>query len=228
MTSTALLGWCPGTTLKQVACHPRMSPAYSALWRITCDWTLKMCTAFPKNVIESTLHRLAGLLRPGRENTTDTTVLDNWTIQQWYSTASIRTLHPPPWCQNHPHQTPLHGLDQTPFQYKQEGSTDYRNIMVTSHSLHERLHGIPKWLGLLVAVFFSLAHFQFFPSCISDHPPSYVGGELTVTTKPILPHFIYIIRKHFLSPLLIYSIRISYLVFNFIFVCFSFYFTQTY
>jgi hypothetical protein len=64
--------------------------------------------------------------------------------------------------------------------------------------------------------FFS-RHFNNVPSCISGYPPIYAGGQLTVTTKPILPHLIYI-RKHFLSPLLIHLIRISFLFFNFIFM----------
>lgn len=54
-------------------------------------------------------------------------------------------------------------------------------------------------------------HFNNVPCCISGYPPTYAGGQLTVTTKPILPHFIYI-RKHFLSPLFIYLIRISFLL----------------
>jgi len=120
--------------------------------------------AFPKNVIRYTLHRLTGLLGPGRKNTNDTTVTDNWASQQWYSTASIRTLHPPPRYQNHPHQTLLHGLTRTPSQQEQEGSLDHGYIKETSHLLHERVHGITKMVRFACGHVFSLPwDVQFFP-----------------------------------------------------------------
>ena len=94
------------------------------------------------------------------------------------------------------------------------------------HLIHYmRVHGITKMVKFVCGHVFSLPwnvqffsrHFNNVPSCISGYPPIYASGQLTAITKPILTHSIYI-RKHFLSPLLIYLIRISFLIFNFIFM----------
>jgi hypothetical protein len=77
---------CPGTLSSLWPSQGRFPVSFGP-WRTTCDSRLRACTAYPVNVVKSTLGKLAVQMKPGSRSNNHTFVWNIQINQLWLYTA---------------------------------------------------------------------------------------------------------------------------------------------